>query len=210
MDWWHVGMVANGLIAIAYLLIMMGILVPLVRDRQLRVNALAGGTAAIFLTCAVHHGAHAIHMALPAFGTDLERGLAMRDAWGVELALWDVVGAAVGWYYYWLRRTDTSLTAGAKLFEDLRERERQALEINDNVLQGMAVAKMALELDRPEQARQALQSSITAASDMIGELLGSSHRTTTDGLLRSSAAVLHPPGGGVEATGQATDERPGR
>ena len=45
---------------------------------------------------------------------------------------------------------------GAQLFEDLRQREQQALEINDNVLQGLVVAKMALDLDQPDKANDAL------------------------------------------------------
>ena len=47
---------------------------------------------------------------------------------------------------------------GAKLFEDLRQREQQALELNDNVLQGLVVAKLALDLGEPARARAALES----------------------------------------------------
>jgi hypothetical protein len=81
---------------------------------------------------------------------------------------------------------------GAKLFEDLRQREQQALELNDNVLQGLVVAKLALDLGEHDRARAALDSSIGSASTIITELLGPDHRRTTAGLLRSSAALPPP------------------
>ncbi len=38
-----------------------------------------------------------------------------------------------------------SVLRGAQLFEDMKVRERQALEINDNIVQGLSVAKYALD-----------------------------------------------------------------
>jgi signal transduction histidine kinase len=183
---WQVGLVANAVIAAAYFLITLAIVVPLARSNQLRSNPLGAATAAIFFTCAVHHGTHSVHMLLPSFGIDDSQGLAMRAAWGWPLATWDVVGALVGAYYWTLRRNYSSLMQGAKLFDDLRQREQQALELNDSVLQGLVVAKMALDLDEPERAQQALTSSIESASRMITDLLGSEHHSLK--LLRSTAA----------------------
>lgn len=185
---WQVGMAANAVIALAYLLITLAIVVPLARSQQLRTNPLGAATAAIFFTCAVHHGTHSVHMLLPSFGIDDPDGLAMREAWGWPLATWDVVGAVVAAYYWTLRRNYGSLMQGAKLFEDLRARERQALELNDSVLQGLVVAKMALDLDQPERAQQALTTSIDSASRMITELLGSDHHSMQ--LLRSTPATV--------------------
>lgn len=185
---WQVGLVANAVIGVAYLLIAAAIVVPLARSNQLRTNPLGAATAAIFFTCAVHHGAHSVHMLLPSFGIDDDRGLAMREAWGWPLATWDVVGAVVAAYYWTLRRNYGSLMQGAKLFEDMRLREQQALELNDSVLQGLVVAKMALDLDQPERAQQALTSSIDSASRMITELLGSEHHSIQ--MLRSTAATI--------------------
>ena len=143
---WQIGLVANSLIAIAYFGIAAAIVFPLARSGQLRTNPLGAATAAIFFTCAVHHGAHSVHMLLPAFGLDDTQGLAMRTAWGWPLAIWDIVGACVAIYYWSLRRHYGSLMQGAQLFQDLRQREQQALELNDAVLQGLVVAKMALDL----------------------------------------------------------------
>lgn len=186
MSSWSVGLVSNALIMVAYLLIALAIVVPLARSHQLRSNRLGAATAAIFFTCAVHHGSHSIHMLLPSLGVADTEGLAMRAAWGWPLALWDVVGAITAIYYWTLRRTYSSLMHGAKLFEDLRQREQQALELNDTVLQGLVVAKMALDLDDTEKARAALGSSITAASRIITGLLDSHHDPLA--LLRSSPA----------------------
>lgn len=172
MTTWQIGMAANAVIAAVYFLIVLAIAVPLWRSGQLRSNPLGAATAAIFFTCAVHHGQHAVHMLIPSLGVDDPQGIAMREAWGWPLALWDVVGAVVGIYYWTLRRNYSSLMQGAQLFADLREREKQALEINDNVLQGLVVARLALDLDQQDRAVAALDTAIASASAMITGLLG--------------------------------------
>jgi signal transduction histidine kinase len=201
---WQIGLVANSIIAVAYLGICAAIALPLARSGQLRTNPLGAATSAIFLTCAVHHGAHSVHMLLPTFGLDDTQGLAMRTAWGWPLALWDIVGAIVATYYWTLRRHYGSLMQGAQLFQDLRQREQQALELNDAVLQGLVVAKMALDLEQPRKANEALSASIESASRIITELLGSSHASLD--LLRSVPAAAGGPaehGGGAGAESSA-------
>lgn len=184
---WQIAMVANGVIMVAYFSISLAIVVPLARSNQLRSNPLGGATASIFFSCAVHHGAHAVHMLTPTFVDD-QRGFAMRDAWSWPLAIWDVISAFVALYYWSLRRTYGSLMEGAQLFEDLRKREQQALELNDAVLQGMVVTRMALDLDDIDKARASLETSIRSASRIITNLLGSEHFETV--LLRSAAAQV--------------------
>jgi signal transduction histidine kinase len=149
-------------------------------------------------------------MLLPAFGLDDTQGLAMRTAWGWPLAIWDIVGACVAIYYWSLRRHYGSLMQGAQLFQDLRQREQQALELNDAVLQGLVVAKMALDLDQPRKANEALTDSIQSASRIITDLLGSSHASLD--LLRSVPAAAGRPGehpaGGTTETGPEGDASP--
>jgi hypothetical protein len=188
---WQIGMVSNAIIAMAYFAIAAAIVIPLARSQQLRTNPLGGATAAVFFTCAVHHGAHSVHMLLPSLAVNDPDGLAMREAWGWPLATWDVIGAVVGVYYWSLRRSYGSLMQGAQLFVDLRQREQQALELNDAVLQGLVVAKMALDLDQPHKANEALTASIESASRIITELLGSSHSSLD--LLRSVPAAAGGP-----------------
>ena len=109
---WQVSAAANAVIAVAYFLITLAIVVPLARSNQLRSNPLGAATAAIFFTCAVHHGSHAVHMVLPSFGVEDARGLAFRQAWDWPLATWDVIGAVVAAYYWSLRRNYSSLMQG--------------------------------------------------------------------------------------------------
>jgi hypothetical protein len=127
-------------------------------------------------------------MLLPYVGILPREGLAMREAFDWQMAGWDVVTAAVGVYYWTLRRTYAALMHGAKLFEDLQQREQQALELNDEVLQGIVVAKMALDLGERDRASTALDASIGAASRIITDLLGPEQHAKP-GLLRASAAL---------------------
>ena len=185
---WYVGMVCNAGIGVAYLFICLAVAVPLARSNQLRSNRLGAATAAIFLTCAVHHGSHAVHMLLPSLGVDDARGLAMRQAWDWPLSLWDAVGLVVAIYYWSLRRHYGSFMRGAQLFEDLRKREQQALELNDSVLQGLVVAKLALDLGDAPRAQAALTTSISSASNIITDLLGNENFSIE--LLRNAPAVV--------------------
>jgi hypothetical protein len=189
--WWELGAVCNAVIATAYFLIVFAIVRPLVKSRQLRSNAMGAATAAIFLTCAVHHGAHVIHMLMPYFGVDEVQGHAMRSAWGPELALWDLVGALVASYYWTLRGGFSPDDASPQLFKDQHEREQRALELNDAVLQGMVVARMAFDLGETRRALNALDGSIASASRMITELIGDDRGHLANRPLRSSPALLH-------------------
>src|SRR5262245_54896988 len=110
---WQVGAAANFVVAVAYLLIAGAILTPLIRTKQVRSNQLGTATAAIFFTCAVHHGSHSVHMLLPTFGIEEREGLALRVAFNWHVVAWDLVTAVVGVYYWTLRRTYGALMKGA-------------------------------------------------------------------------------------------------
>ena len=185
---WQIGMIANFVIAISYMAIVVAIVSPLLRSGQLRSNPLGAATAAIFLTCSIHHGSHAVHMLMPMFGVDEDTGGAMRAAWTPALAAWDLISAFVAVYYWTLRRTYASLMEGAQLFEDYRGRERQALELNDNILQALVVARMSVEVGDEKRALASLDTAIASASGMITDLVGSGQ--DTKGLLRRTSAIL--------------------
>lgn len=53
-------------------------------------------------------------------------------------------------------------------------RRRQILEINDNIVQGLVVAKYALDADDSEHAREAVEQTLIAARRMITDLLDGS------------------------------------
>jgi hypothetical protein len=192
--WWMLGAACNAVIAIAYFAIVYAIARPLVVSRQLSTNKLGAATAAIFLTCAVHHGSHVVHMLMPYAGVDLRQGDAMRVAWGPELALWDLVGAIVATYYWTLRGGFGGSDESPQLFTDQVEREQRALELNDAVLQGMVVARMALDLGERKRGMEALDTSIAAASRMITELIGDDRGHLANRPLRSSPALVEGPG----------------
>lgn len=186
MSWWHVGAAANLVILAAYLGIAYSIIRNLLPEQRWRSNPLAVATAAIFFTCAVHHGSHPIHQLLPSIGVERELGLAMRaafDDWHVSS--WDVVTAAVGVWYWTLRGRFPALVRSSALFEDVIARERQALDIHDNIVQGLATAKLAFEMDDPERGMSALDQSLVASRAIISGLLGEGRdRLPTGGDLR--------------------------
>jgi len=183
MEWWHVGAAANVVILVTYLGISLSITRRLMRDGgRLRDNPLAVATAAIFFTCAVHHGGHPAHQLLPAIGSNAEIGPAMRTAFNeFHVSLWDVVTAGVGIWYWTLRGRFPALVRGAALFEDIRERQRQALEIHDNIVQGLATAKMSFEVDDRERGMAAVEQTLAASRKIISDMLGSAEAGTNLG-----------------------------
>jgi hypothetical protein len=177
---WQIITFANTGIAIAYFGISWIIFSGLRATGQLFTNKLATATSAIFLTCAVHHGSHAVHMLLPLLGVDDPKALALRDAWHWQTAVWDLFGMGVALYYLSLRGSYASVLRGAQMFEDFKVRERQALEINDNIVQGLAVARLALENDERDESQIAIEDTLRRAQLLIGELLGA--QAGTEGL----------------------------
>ena len=71
-------------------------------------------------------------------------------------------------------------------------RRRQALEINDNVVQGLVAASYALELDDPEQSATYLAGTLAAARSMMDDLLDplTGASMAPGDLVRSAAATF--------------------
>jgi hypothetical protein len=69
-----------------------------------------------------------------------------------------------------LRGSYASVLRGAQLFEDMKVRERQAPEINDNIVQGRSVAKYALDQGQDEKSRKAVEETLKKAQVIITEL----------------------------------------
>lgn len=204
MSWWHVAAVANAVILVAYLAIAFSIAGGLRRTGQWQTNPLGVATAAIFFTCAIHHGSHPLHMLLPAVGLEDKTGDAMRtafDSW--HSASWDLVTAAVGVWYWSLRSRFPALVRGAALFEDVKERQRQALDIHDSVVHGLATAKLSFELDRHEDGMRAVENTLAASRKIITDLLGEegSEIALQPGDFRRAEAAgnrgVRPAGGGA-------------
>jgi hypothetical protein len=165
-------MAANLLAAAAYAVIAYLIVSGLVATNQLRSNHLGLATGLIFVTAAIHAGLLGLELLLPSLGAAKTHGLALRDAWTWHTVVWDGLAAAAGIYYLWLRRARGTTRESAQMFEDLRVRERQALEINDNIVQGLTVAKYAMTIGAHDQSEQAIQDTLVRARAIITDLLG--------------------------------------
>ena len=74
-------------------------------------------------------------------------------------------------------------------------RRRQALEINDNIVQGLAVAKYAFELGDDTMAKAALDRSLSAAKRIISDLLS---ELDADESLQAGLLVRDRPAGDQE------------
>jgi hypothetical protein len=165
-------MAANLVAAAAYAVIAYLIVSGLVGSLQLRSNQLGLATGLIFVTAAIHHALIGIELLLPSLGAAEAHGLALRNGWTWHTVVWDGLTAAAGVYYLWLRRSRDTALEGAQMFEDLRVRERQALEINDNIVQGLTVAKYAMTIGAHEQSERAIQDTLVRARAIITDLLG--------------------------------------
>ncbi|GAA0469833.1 histidine kinase [Paractinoplanes deccanensis] len=116
-------LLANLVIMVAYAAIMVAIVVPLVREGQLRTNQLALATALIFFSCAIGHGLHAwtSYRAVVDHAGHLD-----ADGWAWTLALWDTFTAGVGVYYWTLRRGYRVLLGRGAIYMSPGDRHRQA------------------------------------------------------------------------------------
>src|SRR3954466_6342531 len=155
-------MAANVGAALAYGAIACLILSGLVSTGQLRGNHLGVATALIFITGAGHH---------VILSVELLHGGQLRHGWDWHNAAWDLLTAAAGIYYLVLRRSRARVH-GAQMFDDLKVRERQALEINDNIVQGLAVAKYAMSIGAEDHGKQAIEDTLVRARHIITDLLG--------------------------------------
>lgn len=79
-------------------------------------------------------------------------------------------------------------------------RERQAVQIHDQVVQGLAVAKYALESDDVAMAAGAIDTTLASARVLIGGLLAFEGGVVPDTLLRDGPAVLSTDAGSPSTT----------
>lgn len=74
--------------------------------------------------------------------------------------------------------------------EEARRRRQQALELNDSIVQGLAVGLYALELGEHDRARDAIDNTLEAAKGVIARLLAEDDEMQPGDLIRSHAADL--------------------
>jgi hypothetical protein len=171
MSWWIVTAAANALVSVFYFTIFLLIGRGLVAEGLWRRNRLALATAGIFLTCSFGHGIHLFHLLVDDGMADHVAGV--RGALGSwPMALVDSLTAVVAACFLSLRllarRHDA---AGNEMYEDWRRRRQTALDLNDDVIQGLVTAKLALDLADEEEAALALERTLAAARDLVAQLL---------------------------------------
>ena len=65
--------------------------------------------------------------------------------------------------------------AAARQLDDLRRRRGEALELNDTVVQQLAVARLALDLGQHERAGRIIERALAGAQRLVAELLSEQH-----------------------------------
>jgi PAS domain S-box-containing protein len=80
--------------------------------------------------------------------------------------------------------------------EDAKNRQQQAMQLNDSVVQGLVVAKMAMDLDERPRAEEAISRTLTAARRIVSGLIDDAraHGELKPGdLVRDEPAGVIPP-----------------
>lgn len=169
MTWWLVSLAGNSVVAISYACIAFFIGRGLSATGQWRRNRLASATFLIFTSCSLGHFVHAQHILV---GTSAGHGADPRGM----LATWpgalvEVVTAAIAVYYLTLRNRYGILLAGHRLFEDFDERQRTALEVHDDVIQGLVSAKLALDLGDVAEASRVIDHAMGNSRRVVDKLM---------------------------------------
>ena len=160
-----IGLGANAVVSVAFLAVAVVLAVGAIRTKQVRNNPLGVATVLLYVTCGGGHVVHTIQLA-EASGAQTE----YLVAW--DMAVLDVLTAIAGVAYWMMRRRFPALVSSAAVYEDLRVRQRRALEIHDGVVQGLVRAKMALDLDLKKEGDEAVDDTLAKARGIISGLLG--------------------------------------
>ncbi|MHB1262283.1 MAG: hypothetical protein ACYC2H_11275 [Thermoplasmatota archaeon] len=185
-----IGITMNGVAALAYFAVSGILLVNAVRSRHVFDNPLGVATVVVFFTCGGGHAVHMLQLLDVPLGIASAAGVAIQAEYANNLHMWviDILTAVAAVSYWMLRRRFPALVSGAAVFEDLRARQRRALEINDNVVQGLARAKMALDMGRNSEGDEAVADTLAKARHIITGLLG-------DEEVKAGSLRRHKPGG---------------
>jgi len=166
-------MAGAAVISLAYLAISWTILGGVLRSNQLRTNPLAVATGLIFFSCGVGHFLHGSHAFLAYVGFHDGGAAVGRQLFsGWEMWGWEIFTGAVAVWYWSLRHRFPALLRGTALFEDMRQRQREALQINDNIVQGLAKAKLNFELGRTNEGMAEIEATLKASRTIISSLVG--------------------------------------
>jgi hypothetical protein len=169
-----IGLAANAVISVAFLAVAVVLLVNAIKTKHVRNNPLGVATVILYLTCGGGHVVHTLQLADVPLGFATAAGIAAQAEYTNNWHMWiiDVLTAVAGVSYWMMRKRFPALVSGAAVFEDLRARQRRALEINDNIVQGLARAKLALDLKDEKEGDAAVAETLGKARHIITDLLG--------------------------------------
>jgi signal transduction histidine kinase len=166
---WIVSVIGNATVAVAYAFIAFFIGRGLSQTNQWRRNRLAVATCLIFASCSLGHALHAEHL---LFGSSVAHGVDLRDLTATwHGALLETATASIAVYYVTLRNRYGILLAGNRLFDDLDDRQRTALEVHDDVIQGLVSAKLALDLGDVGEASRVIEQALGNTRRMVDRLM---------------------------------------
>lgn len=173
MESWAIGVGATIIMVLSYAVIAYILIEGLAHGRQWAVNPIGVATALVFVSCTLGHGAHVVHALLPSLGVDVPRAMAARAVFeDPRLWVWNLGAAVVAIWYLSLRNRLKVVYGGAALCEDMANRQKEALDIHDNVVQGLAEAKLALDLGERARALSIVDDTLADAKHLITDILG--------------------------------------
>jgi hypothetical protein len=181
---WQLVTAGNALTAATYAALTWTLGARLQRTGQLspRVNPLGAALLAVLGTVALR----AALLTAQMLGLDPEAARALRDGWTMWSVPLPFVAAATGLVYLRLRRRAGDDAGPGSLYPDHALRRRRALEINDNIVQGLLAARELDAIGGRAEAHVALGRTLEQAQRMMDELLDAEVRP---GDLRRVAAA---------------------
>lgn len=170
---WLYGFLLNAVIGGAFIAVGLQLATRLTASRQWHANPIASVFTLVALSCGAGHTIRAALMAGPTIGLFGIAGVATR----VEFTDWhmwvaDGATAAAGVFYVVTRWRDRDILQTTRLFEDYTTRRSQALTLHDDVVQELNRAQIAIQADRDEDARAALDNSLEATKEIISRIEG--------------------------------------
>lgn len=135
-----------------------------------------------FAYVVVHHGV--LGVLLPSSVYDHEAAQSNPWAWAAIHGVFVLAAAIVQIFSWRTAEREHERAEGFRLkFQAAHLRRRSALQINDSVLQGLVVAKLALAVGDRARSEKALDAALDNARTIISDLLDSGEGTVTPGSL---------------------------
>lgn len=165
---WQLGLAANAVVMIMYAGIAVMVSRPLRRTGAgWRDNPQAWSIVLIFTTCSLGHGAHMTHLLGATFLAGPVETLAARASYDVHLAIVDITTAVVATVFWSLKLREQR--AGAPLYDDTPSARRAGLRVNEDVVQGLALAGYQLDAGDGEAARATIQHTLDQARALASD-----------------------------------------